>query len=166
MRAKCIENTNFQGKFVIENSFSNKPGRCIKKVKDNLENLVRTKDYNLYLKQNFVENRMEFSAKYPFPLNPTQTKMLLTEAKEFVPVNSKSSNYIAAANNVIKNFEDNVKKYYKKEWEDNQKAQIKEDIKDLLSSTIFFPLFAVSFILHGINPKWSDKFEKFIDKII
>lgn len=166
MRTDCINNTNFQGKFVIENRLSDKPKRCVKKVQDSINNLIHEKSYNLYLKQLYDKNVIGIYADYPFPLKPSQHIIILNKTTENIPINSNSSKYIEAAKNAIEKYDKVLREKDQKEWEDRRKNQKINDLIDSAETILFFPLFAVSDILHSINPKWSKKFEKYIEKII
>ena len=158
MRTECISDTNFQGKLIITNRLSNKPNNCINKVKSSLENLILKKDYNLYITQDYTQNKICISAKYPVSM--------LNEQGENLQINSKASRYIDAAKNAISKYENALSDKEQKIWEQNKKESKKQEIKDIAGVILFFPFFIVGDILHSINPKWSNKFEKLIDRII
>ena len=89
-----------------------------------------------------------------------------TSIHESVLLNAKPSRYVDGAKNAIENFDKALLDKEQKEWELKQKQKKIEEIKDIICSIIYFPLFLAGDILHEISPKLSKKFEKLIDKII
>ena len=166
MRTIFADNTNFQGKLVIENRLSNKPSNCIKKVQDNICSLIQKKDYNLYIKQYYDKNEIGIYADYPFPKKPSQKSVFQKSEKESLPINAKSSRYIEAAKSAIEKYDKAILDKEQKEWDKKQKSRKIEDLKDIIETVVFLPLFIINDILHSINPKRSKNFEKYIDKII
>ena len=165
MRTDCINNTNFQGKLVVVNKLSNKPSRCLNKVKDSMEELVRNKDYNLYVQQDYSNDKIRIIAEYPFPLKPSQRDKYIRTQK-YIPTVSNASKYLYTAQDVLNEHEENLRTMEQKKWENNQKQQFWEMLKGDIETILLFPLFVINDILHSINPKWSKKFEKsIIDKI-
>ena len=166
MEIQSIANSpNFEGQFIIVNNLSNKPAECVKTVENNIKKLISKKNYNLYLKQDYVKQKICFIPDYQFT-KPNRENAMLTGTQETVLLNAKPSRYIDAAKNAIKNFDKALLDKEQKEWELKQKRQKIEEIKDIICSIIYFPLFLVGDILHEISPNLSKKFEKLIDKII
>ena len=161
MRAECIGNTNFQGKLVLLNELSRKPGSCIEKVKKDLQEMIKPKNYDLYLEQDYSTNKINFAASTLYP----RCIHGAIEHEE-LPITAKPKRYINAAKDTMDNYEKALNEKEQQAWEQKQKHQKTEDLKDFAGIILFFPLFAINDLLHEINPKWSKKFEKFIDKII
>lgn len=170
MYIKNIDKTNFEGKFVLRNNFSNKPKQCVKKVQSEIQNLIQKKDYNIYLAQDYSKNEMSMTTEYAFPLKPSQRVYITAKAQETFPITSKASKYIQAAKNVIEKHENGIKDIDQIIWEIDQKKYKKNKICDNIELFVFAPVFILANItekaLRSVNPKWAKKFEKLIDKII
>ena len=156
----CIDNTNFQGNVFLQNKFSKLANSNMEKAKSGIEKLIAKKEYNLYIQQDYCYNNINFLAsKYTPDIASAYTKIS-------IPVNSKHLKYEEAAKQAIDKYEENLCNKEKIEWDKNRKQQTINDIKDIIESAAFFPLFVINDILRVINPKWGKKFEKLIDKII
>ena len=164
MRTECTNNTDFQGKLVIANSFSNKPKQCINKVQSDVQNLIKKKDYDLYIRQDYSKNVINISAEYSFPLKSNQRKLFVS-AQENIPINSRVSRYVDAAANVINQFENNLRKKEQQAWEQKQKKQNRDDIKNTIGFILLSPVYFAEMIVHDISPKWGEKFENLLQKI-
>ncbi len=165
MRTNCISDTDFRGKLVIVNELSNKPKKCIQKVQDDIQKLVKPKDYNLFIQQDYSKNEMRIIADYPFPLKRSQLNQYYTRTQINIPVDSKASKYIATSKNVMSEFESNLHQTEQQAWEQEQKRKKKEDIKDTLEIIVLSPLIITEAIIRSISPKWAKKFEKLLEKI-
>ena len=160
-----ISNVSFQGKLVIVNHFSNKPRQYVEKVKDKLQNLVAKKDYNLFLQQDYSRNEMRIIADYPFPLKPEQSTPLFTRTQINIPVTSKASKYVKTSKDVMDKFEYNLHQKEQQAWEQEQKLQKKQKILNTVEFILYCPFYIVEHILHDINPKFSHKYDKLLQKI-
>lgn len=158
MKTDCVNNTIFGGKLVITNHLSNKPNNCINKLKDSLEGLVQKKDYNLYVTQDYSMNKICITVKYPVNM--------LNQAGETIPINAKHSKYIDAAKSAIAKYDKALLENEQIKWEQKQKQNKIQELKDILETIVLFPLFGINELLDFINPKLSKKFEKLIDKMI
>ncbi len=161
MKTERADITNFQGKLVVLGKYSNKPKQNIAKTSAELEKLIRPKDWNLYLEQDYGNNNVKMTCDsfYPFENNKDGI------AQVNVPITSKASKYISAAQDALDMYEKVLYDKEQKEWENNKKRQIKEDIKSFAGLAALYPLFIVNDILYYINPKWSEKFEQILDEI-
>ena len=167
MEIQSIANSqNFEGQFIIVNNLSNKPAECVKTIKDNIKKLINKKNFNLYLKQDYVKQKICFIPDYQFPNMQNNENTMLANTQESVLINAKSSRYVDAAKKAIENFDKALLDKEQKEWELTRKQQTVEYIKGTIGSIICFPLFVINDLLHEISPKLSKKFEKLIDKII
>ena len=167
MEIQSIANSqNFEGQFIIVNNLSNKPAECVKTVKNQVKKLISKKDYNLYLKQDYVKQRICFIPDYQLPKMSERGQMVHSGTQESVLLNAKPSRYVDAAKNAIENFDRALLNEKQKEWALTKKQQTVEGIKDIIVNIVYFPLFVIGDILHEISPKLSNKFEKLIDKII
>ena len=165
MRTESLNSTNFQGKLIIVNSLSNKPKKCIKKVQDNIQQLIKPKDFDLYLMQDYSKSKVNISAKYPINTAISKNLYLTCKSEENIPDTSKHSTYIDAAKSVIESFENNVRKVDELVWKQEQKKQKIDDVKNIIEYVLLFPVFAAELLIHDINPKWGTKFDKLLEKI-
>ena len=167
MEIQSIANSqNFEGQFIIVNDLSNKPAECVKTVKNKINKLISKKDYNLYLKQDYVKQRICFVPDFQPPKMSDLGQAVHSGTLECVLINAKPSRYFDAAKNAIENFDRSLQDEKQKEWELTKNQQTVEGIKDIIGSIVYFPLFVIGNILNGISSKLSKKFEKLIDKII
>ena len=160
MRAECVTDTNFQGKLVIQNKFSKVAESKMEKAKVSIEELIASKNYDLYVQQDYGYNIVNFIASHNFP-----TKMADIYKKISIPIVSKYSKYTEAAKNAIEEYENAILNEKQKCWENEKKHRVVQDFKDTVGTILYFPLFMINDILYEINPKWSKKFERFIDRI-
>ena len=158
MDMNCVEPQSFKGKLVTVNSLSNKPKRYLNKVHEDIQKLVKNKEYNLYFQQDYGKNEMRIIADYPFPLKPSQQNLYFTRTQINIPITSKASKYIATAKDVIEKFENNMRKNEQQVWEQKQRQQKRQDSLDTIETFLFAPVFIFGDILHDINPKWAKNF--------
>ena len=144
MRAERVDNTNFQGKLIIVNRLSNKPGKCINKVKSDIENLITKKDYNLYITQDYSKNEINIKADYPFPYKPDNKIILLANAEESFPINSKTSKYIDTAKKTIEKLETNISKQKELLWEKEQNKQERKELLSFLAFNLTLPFIVIA----------------------
>ncbi len=156
----------FQGKLVIVNDFTAKPKQCLSKVQGKLQKLVEKKDFNLYLQQDYSKNEMRIIADYPFPLKSEQKTPLLSRAQINIPITSKSSKYVEAAKDVLDVFKRNLNLNEQQAWKQKQKNQRKENFIEKARTVLFAPVLIAEAVLNEINPKWANKFDKLIDKVL
>ena len=143
MRTECITDTNFRGTLIITNHLTNKPGKCIDKVKGDIENLIIKKDYNLYITQDYSANVINIKTGYPLSRQSSQTSKLSGITEEKLPVNAKSSRYYDAAKKVINDFEAESEKQKEKQWEKECNKQEWEEIFYLLKGFALLPILIV-----------------------
>ncbi len=165
MRVECLDNNNFEGKLVKVGKFSDKPEKCVNKVVNQIEQLIKPKDYNLFLQQDYSKNEMRIIADYPFPLKPTQKNSYFTRTQINIPITSNASKYVDAASNVINQFENNLQEKEQQAWEQKQKRKKMENIKDTLELILLSPVYIAEKIIRSINPKWANNFENLLQKI-
>jgi len=165
MKIENLENINFRGKLVKVGKFSEKPEKCFNKASKQLEQFVRSKDYNLFIQQDYSKNEMRIIADYPFPLKPNQRAPLFTRTQINIPTTSKTSKYVQTAKDVIDEFEYSLNQKEKQAWEQEQKKRKIENIKDVIETILLSPVFITEEIIRSINPKWANKFENLLQKI-
>lgn len=144
MRAERIDNANFQGKLIITNRLSNKPDNCIKKVKRDIENLIKEKDYNLYITQDYSKNEISIKTDYPLPHKPENKIILLAKAEESIPVNSKISKYIDTAKRTIVKHETNINKHKEFLWEKEQNKQERKELLGFIAFNFALPFLVIA----------------------
>ena len=168
MKIQDVTNSkNFEGKLVIVNNLSNKPARCVKKIKSSVQELIRDKDFNLNIMQDYSNQAIIFNAEYHFPLKPEQRIVMLNSNDISIATTSKSSVYIKAAKDAIDLFEKNLYRANQLKYEKEQKQHLKQNIKDcVIDIFIGYPLSLIELIAKEIHPKFGKKVEKFIDKAI
>ena len=160
-----VENNNaitFNGNLIINSSLSSKPQNCVKKIKNELQALVKSQSYNLYLRQNYSRNEIEIAVGHQCPFNKGSKEYV----KQGIPATSNFPKYIDAANKAIADYESQIRTNEQKEWELQQKQRRKQDAIDDLKSILYIPLFIVNDLVRIVNPKWAKDFEKLIERII
>lgn len=165
MKTDSVSNIDFKGKLVIVNELSNKPKKCIDKVQGDIQKLVKPKDYNLFIQQNYGKNVMCIIADYPFPLKPSQKIPLFTRTQINIPITSKASKYVATAKDVMDEFEYSLHKKEQQEWEKEQRKQKIDDVKNIIEYILLSPIYITEMFIYDISPKLGKKFEKLLDKI-
>ena len=160
MRTDCLSNIDFQGKVVILNPLSNKPYLNIKKAENNFTKQIKSKNYNLYIEQDYSLNKINIGVS---PLKP-RTMSGNIEHEE-LPITAKSKRYIYAAKSAIDNYEKRQKEKEAQAWEQEQKRIKTENIKDTLETILLSPVFIAEEMIRSINPKWANKFENLLQKI-
>ena len=166
MNIQQIKNSqNFEGKLVIVNELSKKPKRCISKVQGYIQKLVKSKDYNLFIQQDYSKNEMRIIADYSFPLKPSQRMYLFSRTQMNIPVTSKASKYVEASKDVIDMHEKALSDIEQKNWELKQKQRKKDEILETIEAILYVPVLIIDAVLNSINPKSGAKFEKILDKL-
>lgn len=160
MQTDCVSSTYFQGKVVILNTLSHKPYLNIKKAENNFTRQIKSKNYNLYIEQDYSLNKINIGVSMLQPRT-----MSGTIEHEELPVTAKSKRYIYAAKSAIDKFEKSQKEKEQQTWEQEQKKQKREDIKDVIETILLSPVFITEEIIRSINPKWANKFENLLQKI-
>ena len=160
MRTDCLSNIDFQGKVVILNTLSHKPNSSLKKVENNLQKQVQSKNYDLYIEQDYSLNKINIGVS---PLKP-RTMSGNIEHEE-LPITAKSKRYIYAAKSAIDKHEKRQKEKEVQVWEQEQKKQKKQNIYDAVEFILYCPFYIVEHVLHDINPKFSQKYDKLLQKI-
>lgn len=160
MRAERISDTNFQGNLYIQNKLSIVADSRMKKVAAGIEEFIASKKYDLYVQQDYGYNNVNFIASQYAP-----SDIVDVYRKISIPVISKHSKYTEAAKKATENYEKAMLNEEQKQWERQKKQRAVQDMKDIAESIVFLPLFMIYEILHEINPKWSNKFERFLDRI-
>ena len=164
MQTDCVSSTYFQGKVVILNTLSHKPYLNIKKAENNFTRQIKSKNYNLYIEQDYCLNKINIGVSMLQPRT-----MSGTIEHEELPVTAKSKRYIYAAKSAIDKFEKSQKEKEQQAWEQEQIKQKREEIAATLLNIVLAPVYivedAISGMLHEINPKWGKKFEKLLEKI-
>jgi len=160
MQTDCVSSTYFQGKVVILNTLSHKPYLNIKKAENNFTRQIKSKNYNLYIEQDYSLNKINIGVS---PLKP-RTMSGNIEHEE-LPITAKSKRYIYAAKSAIDNYEKRQKEKEAQAWEQEQKKQKIDDVKNIIEYIVLSPVFIADAVIHEINPKWGRKFEKLLEKI-
>ena len=157
MEINCINNTNFQGKLIIANRLSNKPNNCINKVRFDIENLIRKKDYNLYITQDYAKNEICFSTDFPLSQRTPQHA-------ENLNLNAKASKYIDTAKNVIEQHEERIKKQQEIQWEKEQNKAEKKELLELITFSFTFPFLMIAEKIKNIRTTINKLATKFATK--
>ena len=144
MRAERVDNTNFQGELIIVNRLSNKPNKCINKVKSDIEKLITKKDYNLYVTQDYSKNEINIKAEYPFPHKTDNKIIRLTKTEESLPINSKTSKYIDTAKKTIEKHENDINKQKELLWEKEQNKQERKEFLGFLAFNLTLPFIVIA----------------------
>jgi len=160
MQTDCVSSTYFQGKVVILNTLSHKPYLNIKKAENNFTRQIKSKNYNLYIEQDYCLNKINIGVSMLQPRT-----MSGTIEHEELPVTAKSKRYIYAAKSAIDKFEKSQKEKEQQTWEQEQKKQKIDDAKNIIEYIVLSPVFIADAVIHEINPKWGRKFEKLLEKI-
>ena len=158
MRTDCLNSTDFQGKVVILNNLSHKPYLCIKKVENNLTKQINSKNYNLYIEQDYSLNKMNIGVSLLRPRT-----MSGTIEHEELPITSKSNRYIYAAKSAIETFEKNIAKTREEKYVKEQKQR---NSREAFTALGMAPLFFLCFFADAIIPNGGEKVEKFLNKAI
>ena len=158
MKVTDVSKINFEGKIVILNDLSHKPDLSIKKVKVSLQKLIEPMNCNLFVEQNYTNNKINIGVSQ---LNPKTMSGVISH--EELPITAKSSRYVYAAKNAIDKYKKAIMDIEMKDWEQKRKNEKFQDLKDIACSFLMFPLFVINYILHSINPKWSKSFEKLLE---
>ena len=162
MITENFDTTNFNGRLIPIGRFSDKPNQCISSVKKNIEKQINSKCFNLYIKQDYSSNEVRFACKRFYPFDKPKEEILQVS----VPTTSKSSRYIDATKDAINLYEKDLIAREQKEWEQRYKQYKMEHSMNIFEIALCSPLLLINKILYSINPKWSNKFEKLIDKIL
>lgn len=164
MKIQQITNAqNFEGKLIVVNKLSQKPQRCIDKVCDCIQELINKKDYNLYVRQDYIQNAIGISAEYQFPIRPHQ-RISYGKIEKYIPIQSKAAMYKKTADDVVKVFEENKRQTEQKNWEQKKQKQKKQEYREIAETVIFAPLYIIGLILESLSPKWAKKYEELLEK--
>ena len=160
MRTDCLSNIDFHGKVVILNTLSHKPYLNIKKAENNFTKQIKSKNYNLYIEQDYSLNKINIG------VSPLKLRTMSGNIEhEELPITAKSKRYIYAAKSAIDNYEKRQKEKEAQAWEQEQKKQKIDDVKNIIEYIVLSPVFIADAVIHEINPKWGRKFEKLLEKI-
>lgn len=96
MKAQNISAQNFNGRLFVINKLSKKPAQSIEKEKSNLLNLIKKENFDLYIKQNYSNNKINIIAT-------TKLRPQINAVAE-IPVNSKHSAYLEKGKKVIQDY--------------------------------------------------------------
>ena len=154
-------NMPFEGEMILAGKFSRKPQACIAKVRDNISQLIKPKDFNLYFQQDYKCNVVNITADSSYSNNLLDK----SGSRAFIPITSKASNYLETSKNLIEKHEKFLIDKGKKEWELEQKQRKKSEMLDSIESVIFAPLFILELVLYDISPKLGKNYEKLLKKI-
>ena len=140
MRAEHISNTIFQGQVIkTGNHFSAKPKQCLENTEEKINDLIKSKHYDLYIHQDYSTNEIVFGTD-----NISISKR--------IPVTSKASKYIETAKNVIDEHEKAASAENEARWE---KEQNKAEVRDIFLS--LFYIAALPFIVMAVELKEESK---------
>ena len=160
MRTEKIDNTNFQGKLIIQNKLSRLADFNLNKVKTVIEKNIARKKYDLYVSQDYTYQKLSFIASHANSSDNT-----VSTDKVSIPIISRPSRYIEAAGKATDIYEKALNDKEQKEWENKKKLYKMNIWKDAAEMILLFPFFIVSEVINSINPKWANKFDKLIDKL-
>ena len=103
MKIGCVDNTNFQGKLILTGKFDQKPQECVNLVKNDINEMIKSKDFNLYMFQNYLKKAISISS------GTNENKI-----QKYIQTTSEPSEYIRTVKEIIKE-EENLNKQYKKQ---------------------------------------------------
>lgn len=144
MRAECINNTNFKGNVVVLGKYSSKPQQCIDKVFPVLEELIKPKRWDLYLKQDFSAGKINMACEYVYPFKKSGGDIPMVD----IPITAKSSKYIDAAKKAINDYKSMLEGQREKE---QKKEETKEDIKEYFALMFLPIILTVGMMCEGIE---------------
>ena len=90
----------FSGKLFLTGKFEQKPQECLNLVKNDIDEMVKSKNFNIYIFQNYLNKTICFFSR----TNENKTQ-------KFIQTTSEPSEYIRAVNEIIKENE-NINKQF------------------------------------------------------
>jgi len=91
MKAERINNTNFQGKLILTGNFEQKPKECVNLVKNDINEMIKSKSFDLHIFQNYLEKAISISSEKNG-----------NKIQKYIQVTSEPSEYIRTAKEIIK----------------------------------------------------------------
>lgn len=98
MQTESINNVNFKGDFIVLGRYSRQPEQCLEKVYPKIEKMLKSENYDLFVRQDFNSKKMNMSCGYIYPFGNSKEEKMVT-----FPVTSKPSEYINIAKKIINN---------------------------------------------------------------
>ena len=136
MRVECISDTNFQGKVVkTGKNFSAKPQQNLANAEKPINDLIKSKPFDLYVHQDYSNNEIVFETD-------------LVGISKRIPITAKASKYIETAKNTIEEHENRIASEKEEMW---IKEQNKENLKDLCITVLYFALIPFLMLAHDIK---------------
>ena len=158
MRVERTDDTIFQGRLVLTNRFCGKPQTCINKTKSKIEELVKPKEFNVYIRQDYVKNEVNIVSDYVYPFDSG----IKNKIQKTLKITSKPSAYIDAAEQNIAEYENFIAEKKEEKWLKEQKYA---EIKDFCKMVANAPLMFVLTFADTLFPNGAAETEKFINKI-
>ena len=141
MKVECINSTNFQGQIIkIGTNFSKKPQQCLAEAEIPLNNLIKTKPFDLYIHQDYSKNEIVFETD------------LVGNSKR-IPITAKSSKYIETAKSTIEEYEKIEHTAKEEEW---MKKQYKADLKDSCMAVLYFAVLPFIYMAETVKEGLKD----------
>ena len=127
----------FNGSVYKINKFSQKPHNYFNKMRGALQELVQKKDYNIFIRQNYSSNIVEF-------IVPKTKENIEKESSTIsIKAHSKLSKYLDAAKNAIDKYEQALLDKDQQEWGKKYDKQEWEEMGDLFAGLALFPLLMI-----------------------
>ena len=158
MRVECTDNRIFQGRLVLASRFSAKPQLCISKTRAKIEELIKPKAYNVYIKQDFSGNKINIVTGYDYPFNSDIKNNIQTN----IGITSKPSAYVDAVEQNMADYEAYMNQKNEENW---LKAQRREDIKSICATIVSAPVMIALMVVDILFSNGADETLKFINKI-
>lgn len=127
MKAQNISAQNFNGRLFVINKLSKKPAQSIEKEKSNLLNLIKKENFDLYIKQNYSNNKINIIAT-------TKLQPQINAVAE-IPVNSKHSAYLEKGKKVIQDYKTGQENFLWNEYK--KKRTFKEKIFNTINKILY-----------------------------
>jgi len=162
MNIQRITNSqNFEGMLITSGNFSNKPNAVLKRIRPDIEKLIKQKDFDILVKQDYSTNEIKISAGI---INSYESENTCSTK---VSTSAKSAKYVSAVKNAITLYEKNLHDKEQLKWEQEYKKQKKESCLDFFNAVfIGIPIICAVEIAEIIHPKLGKKVAKIIDQKI
>ena len=144
-------NTSFKGDVYVLNKLSPKPQKCFNDKRNQIQTLIKDKQYDLYIFQDYKANKIRIAVS---AIPTKRIEGLL--AYEEISASANASRYFYAAKNAIDKHEKALSDKRIEAWEKEQEKK-SDPTEDLLFVIFYAPFALISAIYYSIDPKWSGK---------
>ena len=122
---------SFNGKLYVVNKLSKKPAQCIEKEKSNLLKLIKKEKFDLFIKQDYIKNKVNIVA--------TTKDQPHISSSNMVNVTAKGAQYLAAAKRSVENYGKIRDDYFYKAYKNGRtfKQKFYDFINDVLYDLVW-----------------------------